>query len=148
MSETPSSDRKLKRFGAGLAGVLVGVGFTLGTDAALHKTGIFPALGQRMSNELFALATAYRLVYSVLGSYVAARLVTDRPMQIAMILGGIGSVVSVVGAVVTWNMDLGPHWYPLALVVTAIPCAWVGGKIRELQLQSNKTPAGSESGRA
>jgi hypothetical protein len=59
VSNSASSNRTLTRFGAGLAGVLVGVGLSLGTDAALHKTGIFPALGQRMSNELFALATAY-----------------------------------------------------------------------------------------
>jgi len=24
-------------------------------------------------------------------------------------------------------MHLGPSWYPIALVITALPCAWLGG---------------------
>jgi uncharacterized membrane protein YfcA len=43
-------------------------------------------------------------------------------------------ILGTVGAVVTWNKDLGPNWYPLALIVTGIPCAWIGAKIREMQL--------------
>ncbi len=29
----------------------------------------------------------------------------------------------------TWDRgpEFGPHWYPLALVATALPCAWAGG---------------------
>jgi len=43
--------------------------------------------------------------------------------------------VSIFGAVVTWNRaaEFGPHWYPLALVVLAMPQAWLGGKMRETQ---------------
>jgi len=46
-------------------------------------------------------------------------------------------IVSTVGAVVTWNRGpaFGPHWYPLALIVTALPCAWLGGKLRVMQLR-------------
>ena len=47
-------------------------------------------------------------------------------------------VLAVVGAVVTWNKDLGPHWYPLALIVTALPCAWVGGKLRLMQMRAGR----------
>jgi hypothetical protein len=37
---------------------------------------------------------------------------------------------------VAWNggPTFGPHWYPLALVATAMPCAWLGGKLRIMQL--------------
>jgi hypothetical protein len=40
-----------------------------------------------------------------------------------------------VGTVVTWNRGpaFGPHWYPLALIVIAMPCAWVGGKLFGVQ---------------
>ncbi len=49
-----------------------------------------------------------------------------------------GLAVSIVGAVATWNRGpaFGPHWYPLALVVLAIPQAWAGGRLRELQLRA------------
>jgi hypothetical protein len=88
-----------------------------------------------MSDPLFLLATAYRIAYGVAASYIIARLAPDRPMQHALVGGAIGLVVSIVGAVVTWNHEpsLGPHWYPLALVVTALPCAWLGGKLRLMQ---------------
>ena len=34
-------------------------------------------------------------------------------------------------AAATWNKgpEFGPHWYPLALVATALPCAWLGGRL-------------------
>jgi multisubunit Na+/H+ antiporter MnhB subunit len=55
----------------------------------------------------------------------------------ALVLGGLGLIVSIVGAIVTWNRQpsLGPHWYPVALIVLAIPTAWAGGKLRVMQLQ-------------
>jgi hypothetical protein len=118
-----------------IAGLLVGVVLSLGTDQILHVLNVYPPWGQTMSDGLFLLATAYRIVYTVLGSYVAARLAPDRPMQHALILGVIGLVVSIAGAVATWNTEppIGPHWYALAIAAISIPCAWLGGKIYELQ---------------
>ena len=125
-----------RSIGALFAGFVAVVILSLGTDAALHAAGIFPALGQPMSNALLLLATAYRTVYGIFGSYVTARLAPYRPMQHALLGGSVGLVLSIVGAVMAWNKAamLGPHWYPLALVATAMPCAWAGGKIRVMQL--------------
>ncbi|PYV13618.1 MAG: hypothetical protein DMG21_20695 [Acidobacteria bacterium] len=118
-----------------LAGFAVVVALSLGTDVAMHAIGIFPRLGDAMSDALFLLATTYRTVYSVAGSYVTARLAPYRPMAHALAGGGVGIVLSVVGAVETRNRGpaLGPHWYPLALIVTAMPCAWAGGRLRQWQ---------------
>lgn len=84
------------------------------------------------------LATAYRTVYGVVGSYITARLAPNQPMRHALVLGVLGLAVSIVGAVVTWNKGpaFGPHWYPLALVALAMPPAWVGGRLREMQLRA------------
>jgi hypothetical protein len=55
------------------------------------------------------------------------------------LVGGlIGVAISTLGAVVTWNKALGPRWYPLALIVTAMPTAWLGGKLRVMQLPSKR----------
>jgi len=99
----------------------------------LHKAGVYPPPGRVMTDSLLLLATAYRTAYGVLGSYVAARLAPNRPMMHALVLGAIGLAISILGAVVTWNREaeFGPHWYPLALVVLAMPQAWLGGKMRE-----------------
>lgn len=121
----------LRSIAAVFAGFVVIVALSIATDLTLHKAGVFPEQGQPMSNGLWALATAYRIVYGVLGCYLAARLAPRRPMLHAMVLGVIGLVISSLGVVETWNNGpgFGPHWYPLSLVVTALPCAWLGGKL-------------------
>jgi hypothetical protein len=86
-----------------------------------------------MAEGLFAWATIYRTIYAVFASYLTARLAPNRPMWHAMVGAGIGMLLGTAGAVATWNKDLGPHWYPVALVIVGIPCAWIGAKIRELQ---------------
>jgi surface polysaccharide O-acyltransferase-like enzyme len=127
----------LKSVGAVLAGIVAGIVLTLVTDEALHIAGVFPPWGQPTGDYPLILATAYRIVYGVAGSYIAARLAPDRPMAHALAVGFVGLVVSIVGTVVTWNRgaEFGPHWYPLALIVIAMPCAWAGGKFREMQLR-------------
>lgn len=136
MSDRTHSRHFWRSIGAVLAGILVGVGFTIGTDIVLHVTGAFPPIGQPMSDLLFVLATIYRTVYSVLGSYVTARRAPDKPMQHALAGGIVGMVVATIGAVLTWNKGpaFGPHWYPLILIALAIPTAWAGGKIRQVQI--------------
>ena len=133
----PSQPRRRGRSAIALfAGLLVGVVLSLGTDQILHVLKIYPPWGQTMSDGLFLLATAYRVVYTVIGSYIAARLAPDRPMWHAMVLGIVGLVVSLAAAVGTWNSEppLGPHWYAVAIAAISIPCAWLGGKLRERQL--------------
>ncbi len=131
MIETNRPRRTLRSVGAVLAGFLVIIIITTATDMAMHATGVFPQSGLPMSNALWLLATAYRIVYGVVGCYIAARLAPGRPMQHALALGVVGLALSIVGAVVTWDRGpgFGPHWYPLALVAIAIPSAWLGGKL-------------------
>lgn len=135
-TQTQSSGSLLRSVGAVLAGVVVAAGLATLTDFAMYRAGIFPKIGDPMADNLFYIATAYRLVYSVLGSYVIALLAPKRPMFHVMIGGFLGLLAATVGAIVTWNHvpPLGPHWYPLSLVITALPCAWLGGKLRLVQL--------------
>ena len=120
-----------RRVGAVLVGLLAVIVLSVGTDAVLHATGLFQPLGQPMSGRLFLLATAYRTVYGIIGGYIIARLAPDHPMGLALLMGFMGFVVCTIGAVATWNRgpEFGPHWYPIALIVTAIPCAWIGAKL-------------------
>jgi hypothetical protein len=118
-----------------VAGFLLVVVLSLGTDAALHAAAIYPALGKRMSDGLFVVATAYRTVFGILGSYVTARLAPHSPMKHTLIGAAIGILLATFGAVATWNKDLGPHWYPVALILTAFPTAWIGAKLRLAQVR-------------
>lgn len=130
MSESKPQSRILRSVGAVLAGLLFVIIITTATDALLHATGIFPPLGQPMSDSLFLLALSYRIVYGIAGGYLTARLAPDKPVKHALVLGVIGFVLSLAGTVATWNRgpEFGPKWYPLALMVIAIPTAWLGGK--------------------
>jgi hypothetical protein len=138
MSETNRPRHIGRSIGAVVAGFVAVVILSLGTDVLLHATGVFPPLGQPVSDALLLLATVYRTAFAIAGCYLTARLAPDRPMQHALVGGVVGLVLSTVGAVVTWNKGpaFGPHWYPLALIATALPCAWAGGKIREMQLRA------------
>ena len=134
-SPTAHPRRPWRSAGALFAGLLAVVILSTAADAVMHATGVFPPMGEPMSDALFLLATAYRVVFGILGSYIAARLAPDRPMGHALVLGAVGLVVSTLGAVATWNSGpaFGPRWYPLALVVTALPNAWLGGALHRMR---------------
>jgi hypothetical protein len=117
-----------------VAGFLAVVILSIWTDIVLHKVHVYPPMDQSLSDNLSLLATFYRTLYSIFGSYITARLAPNRPMLHAIVGAGIGMVLGTVGAVATWNKDLGPHWYSIALVIEGIPCAWIGARIWEAQI--------------
>lgn len=75
------------------------------------------------------LALAYRIVYTVVGGYITARFAPHNPMRHALALGVVGLVAGAAGAIATIPMGLGPSWYPVALVIIALPCTWLGGAL-------------------
>jgi hypothetical protein len=122
-----------RSIGAIAAGLFVIIGVTTLVDIVLHVTGVFPPMDQPINDALALLATSYRIVISVGGAWLTARLAPNQPMKHAMILGYVGVVLGLAGVVATWNLGLGPRWYSVLLVVLAIPQCWAGGKIYELQ---------------
>jgi hypothetical protein len=129
VTTTSAHPRRLLRSAAAVfAGFIAVVVLSLGTDQVLHVLQVYPPWGEPMNDPgLNLLALSYRIVYTVVGSYVTARLAPHSPMRHVWVLGGIGLVVAVAGAIATIPMHLGPAWYPIALAVTALPCTWLGG---------------------
>jgi hypothetical protein len=78
---------------------------------------------------LILFVILYRAIFSILGCYLTARLAPQNPMKHALILGGIGVILSSMGAIVTADMNLGPAWYAWSLVLIALPMAWLGGRV-------------------
>ena len=117
----------LKSSWAVFAGILVNVILSTATDFVLESLGIFPPNTEGLFvTWMLMLALGYRMVYTVLGGYVTAWAAPQNPMKHVWILGGIGILLGSIGVVVGWNLS--QHWYPIALVITAIPCTWLGGK--------------------
>jgi hypothetical protein len=111
------------------AGALVVIVVTTLVDVALHLAGVYPPLDQPIDNRLALLATSYRIVIGVFAAWLTAKLAPNQPLKHALILGCVGVVLGLIGVVTTWNSGLGPRWYPIALVVLAIPQSWAGGRI-------------------
>ena len=134
MSETRGPNI-LRSLGAVVAGLLIIFALSLATDVVMHATGVFPPWFQPMTGPLWVFALGYRSVYAVLGSYITARLAPNNPMKHAMLLGVIGLVLSIAGVASTWNAgpEYGPKWFSIALVASALPCAWIGAKLRQMQ---------------
>lgn len=143
-TNTARPRRRIGRsIGAVFAGLLTIVVLDNLIDFILHSTGVYPPLGQPMSDELFLFALAYRTVDAIIGSYVAASLAPSRPLRHSLVLGAIGIVLSSLGVLATLSggPELGPLWYPLALVAICLPCTYVGGKLAEAREQTPATPA-------
>ena len=121
----------LKSIGAVAAGFVTVVLLSVLTDYILESNGIFPPQTQpeAYTAGMLFVALLYRCVFTVAGGFVTAALAPDRPMRHAIILGFVGIVAGSIGVVVSWNITP-EHWYPIALVVTSIPCTWLGGKLK------------------
>ena len=118
--------------GAVAAGFLVTAIASTATDAVMHAVGIFPNSPQVMSDPLFALASAYRALFTIAGGYTTARLAPRRPMFHAWILAGIGVVAGLAGVVAYYTIggaELGPSWYAISIPVETIPCVWLGTRL-------------------
>jgi len=136
MSAAPGSRRILRRIVAVVAGFLVVGILDTAIDVVLHATGVYPPWFKPMATPLWFLAIGYRMIDGVIGGYIAAWLAPDRPVMHALALGILGFLISIAGVLATWDKgpEFGPKWYPLALVVIALPCALLGGRLRARQV--------------
>jgi hypothetical protein len=113
--------------GSGFLAVII---LSLAADEILHILKVYPPWGQPMPDPgLNLLALGYRMAFTLFGGWLAARISARAAMGRVWTLGAIGTGFGILGAVATWNLGFGPHWYPVALAVTAAPCTWLGGKL-------------------
>jgi len=125
--------KRLRSVGAILAGLVAILVLSNGTDAILEATGVFPPVAVQKEQGfdtpwMAALALVYRGVYAAVGGYVTAALAPNRPVSHAVILGIVGIVLGVLGAVATWGIT--PAWFNVLLLVIGLPCVLLGAKLR------------------
>lgn len=119
----------LKSIGAGLAGIAVGAFLSIGTDQLLEGIGVLPSDNLYVAAWLIWAVIAYRIVFTILGCYVTAKLAPRSPMGHAITVGLLGAVVTALGAYAARDMNLGPQWYAWTLAACTIPTGWIGGKL-------------------
>ena len=124
----------LQGIGAILAGMVFIVATHTATDFVLESLGIFTPPNEGFHTTwMVVTATIYRSIYVIAGGYITGALAPKPPMRYVLILGIIGIVMSTLGAIATIPLGISPAWYPIALVVLALPCVWLGGKLRTRQ---------------
>lgn len=96
------------------------------TDIILLKIGVLPP-GALFDPFLLSIVLTYRTIYTILGGFLVAKLAPEKPVLHAVIMGAIGMIPAIFGAVVM--KEYGPMWYSLAIVIEAIPCTYIGARL-------------------
>ena len=125
--------KALRSIGAVVAGFVAVFVLSILTDGALVVTHVFPdpAHPELFSDGQYAVITVYTALYSVAGAWLTARLAPSRPIVHALVLGVLGALASTLGAIANWDKAAGHEWYPIALIVIAIPACWLGGRLQQ-----------------
>lgn len=123
-SSPTASRRWLRTAGAFVAGFATVAILSIGTDAVLHAANFYPNDGTTGGDGALAVALGYRTLFTVLGGFVAAWLAPANKLRLAIILGAVGTLFAILGAVATWSV--GHNWYPVALAVLALPSTTLG----------------------
>lgn len=120
----------LKSVAAVLAGLIfIFISHSL-TDFVLESAGVFPPPSEGLHvTWMLIVALSYRIILSIAGCFITAKLAPQNLMKHALILGFIGVFLSTVGAVIGIQMNMSDTWYPIALILVSLPCAWIGGRL-------------------
>lgn len=129
-----------KSIGAVLTGFIVATILSMGVDTVLENTGVFPTMAEQQENGfnvlwMNELALFYRVLFTILGGYVTARLAPNRPLRHVIFLGIIGTVIAIIGNVaismIPKTSKVLPLWFSIATILIAFPPAWLGGILAE-----------------
>ena len=132
----------LKNIGAILLGFLITLILTRGTDILLENIGVFPTVEEQKKygfNILWMniVAILYRIIFTMVGGYLTAKLSAGNPMRNVNILGIIGTSIAIIGNVVVSQIpemaNVLPLWFSIALVIIAYPSVWIGGKLATIK---------------
>jgi peptidoglycan/LPS O-acetylase OafA/YrhL len=94
----------------------------------------FPAAGTpNFDTTSLILISAYVALYGILGCYVTARLAPSRPLLHALVMGALALVMSIAMTIPAWSNA--PAWFNVYNLLAVMPYAYLGGRIRERELE-------------
>lgn len=127
----------LRSIAAVLFGFVLIAALSFGADRVLRQAlpTAYDAAGRVDSVPVLLLIMGYVGLFAVTGCYLTARLAPGRPMLHALVLGALGLAFNVAGTIAMW--DTAPVWFHVASLALVMPYAWVGGRLREVELERN-----------
>src|ERR1700744_1817838 len=108
-----------------LSGLIIAGFLSILTDIICQRTGLMKPVLQANSVWMITAIIIYRSAYEVIGAYITASQAPSLPVRHALILGMIALFLSILGI-----KEEEPAWYSIALIVLALPTAWLGGYLR------------------
>lgn len=107
-----------------VAGVLAILFAAKIVDVTLFSLHVYR--GTTFDERTALIALSHRVVLTIAGGWLTARLAPGKPIRHALILGAVNTALNLFGTA-DWDQNYGPIWFPLSLAVSAIPACWLGG---------------------
>ena len=113
-----------------LAGFVVWTALWLASNAAVAAAvpGAFAEDGSTDSAGILVLFLVFSVVFSVVAGYLCVQLARERPLRLAVILGGLLLAVGIFVQIQFW--DVMPLWYHFFFLALLIPGVLVGARMR------------------
>ncbi|HEY0656036.1 MAG TPA: hypothetical protein VGD65_23035 [Chryseosolibacter sp.] len=123
-----------KSMGVILLGFMVNALLSIITDFLLESVGILPDPSRGLFETwAIILVLFYRSGYAILAGFVVARLAPDRAVPHVLILGVIGTVITILAVSNPAFAGKAPLWFGYTLAFLTIPMLWLGAKIQVSQ---------------
>lgn len=123
-----ATNSTIKSIGAILAGFVLTVILSLGTDFALNAVGFLKMENFKENSTIVVLVVIiYRFIFNVVGCYLTAKLAPSNPLKHCLIIGIIGTVLSLAASIAMWNEAV--PFYNISVILMSIPSAYVGAKL-------------------
>lgn len=112
-------------------GVIAALGLPIIIDQFFHAMTVYPPTrAEIVSQSDHVLAFSYRFLAAVFGAFLAARL---GPPDMGRTVLAVGLFVLLANAVgVIYIRPEGPAWHLIAMVILALPAAYLGGYIARI----------------
>ena len=111
----------IKSIGAVIAGFSTIVVLSGGVDTLLEAVGFYPPDRKAFTIGMFSASIFYRILISILASFVVGKLAPGKPMKHVFVLAVIGTLIGLLGVVTGWNLPGYPHWYAISLAALTFP---------------------------
>jgi len=120
----------MKNILAVVVGAAVTLGIWLGLDAAIFRSGMFPDSVEGMTTGHWLVPLAARVAGAVAGGWVGMQIARAR-MTVTVGVGALaaGHAAVAVFAASSKSPDLGPVWYPVAVLLLSFPATWLGTRL-------------------
>jgi hypothetical protein len=119
-----------RSIGVILLGFMVNALLSVLTDFLLESIGVLPDPSKGLFETwAIILVLFYRAVYAILAGFIVASLIGKKAFLHVIILGLVGTVITLVAIANPTFDEKAPLWFGYSLAVMILPMLWLGAKI-------------------